>query len=237
IGPSKLRSLKSTSWKRQKFAVKCTLLPPTPWTYSAAGRPGTSATFDSSSRNVCWSTGGPPPRSSCRNVTEISSCVKSAAVRNGPCSRTTTSKPALESSFARMPPEDPEPTMTKSTGLALSKCTWPSAAIALALHVLGVVVAERRLVPAVLAIEPQQFPPDVVLIAAVGAHAEETRERQEADEVEEAGIFLRLKIRVLVVLVEIGKALRTGEQLRYARLEFLEPVSCHAELAFHDGAE
>src|SRR5512132_842515 len=39
IAPSSDRSLKSTSWKRQKLPVKCTLLPPTIGAYQAAGNP------------------------------------------------------------------------------------------------------------------------------------------------------------------------------------------------------
>ena len=38
-----------------------------------------------------------------------------ASVSRGPCSSTTTVKPAVESSLAMMPPAAPEPTITKST--------------------------------------------------------------------------------------------------------------------------
>src|SRR5215831_10785679 len=54
----------------------------------------------------------------------ISLCVKSASVRYGPCSRTTTRKPLVDSSFARTPPAAPEPTMTKSTSLEVLYIGW-----------------------------------------------------------------------------------------------------------------
>jgi hypothetical protein len=44
-----------------------------------------------------------------------SSCSKSPGAMRGPCSITITLLPARDSSRAMMPPEAPEPTMTKST--------------------------------------------------------------------------------------------------------------------------
>src|SRR5215471_7984672 len=43
----------------------------------------------------------------------------------GPCSRTTTLKPFVESSFARMPPAAPEPTIAKSTTSDGWYLGWP----------------------------------------------------------------------------------------------------------------
>src|SRR5271157_4513133 len=110
--PTLLRSMKSISWKRQKFAVKCTLLPPTHRPYITLG---CSAAFSTSVwRKVTgWRLG--LFVSAWLMKTSTSLCVKSASVRYGPCSKTTTRKPLVESSLASTPPAAPDPMITKST--------------------------------------------------------------------------------------------------------------------------
>src|SRR5438105_15805714 len=71
----------------------------------------------------------------------ISSCVKSFSRRYGPCSRTTTLKPAVASSLAITPPAAPDLITTKST------------------------VSERN--RAILLLEPDQFPASLVPVPAV----------------------------------------------------------------------
>src|SRR5438270_13302320 len=105
-----------------------------------------------------------------------SSCSNCDSVSRGPCSSTTTEKPAVDNSFARMPPAAPEPTITKSTMSVVRYRTGAAccATSASPVHV-GIVVAERRL-ESRLMIEPDQVPSRVVAITAP------RRQREHADD-------------------------------------------------------
>src|SRR5260221_3299148 len=112
MSPTLLCSLKSISWKRQKLAVKWTLLPPTqlPYRTDCCFRAVSSADL----RKVMgWVLTLLVSRLWIKIF--VSSWVKSFSRRYSPCSRTTTWKPLVESSFASTPPAAPEPTITKST--------------------------------------------------------------------------------------------------------------------------
>src|SRR6188474_796919 len=129
-----------------------------------------------------------------------SNCV---SVNRGPCSRTTTENPAVESSFAMMPPAAPDPTMAKSTvSLGEKRARWASCTSCPPVH-FGVVLAKRRL-ESRLMFEPEHVPAGIVAIAAP------CRQRKGADDgVEACG----LKERRLLDLAKQFVLLR-GRQLR-----------------------
>ncbi len=111
-GPSRLRSMKSISWSRQKFAVKWTLLPPTrraAKTWPAPGFASSSGVF----RQVTGLVLLIPPCMKYLN----SSCSNRLGSIRGPASSTTTEWPRVESCLASTPPAAPEPTITKSTSV------------------------------------------------------------------------------------------------------------------------
>src|SRR5579859_5747818 len=140
-----------------------------------------------------------------------SSCSKSSGSMRGPCSITTTLKPARDSSRAMMPPEAPEPTMTKSTvSLVLyvlrSMEAAPSEGVGLgagigheALIIL-VVIAEGRL-PGMVVDHADQVPARIVVIAAIFGQGDEAEQGEPPHRGEEGR---------LVDLVQPGDLLRLG---------------------------
>src|SRR5688500_11706019 len=79
-----------------------------------------SAFADGDVLNDCGCVAGWLLQRPCMKVAN-SSWSNCCSVRRGPCSRTTTENPAVDSSFAMMPPAAPDPTIAKSTVSAGAK--------------------------------------------------------------------------------------------------------------------
>src|SRR5688500_1578698 len=145
--------------------------------------------------------------------TLISSCGKSFSFRQGPCSRTTTLKPAVDNSFATTPPAAPEPTITKSTSsvgrnVAPRCCSGASGRCRCSARI-GVVPAEWRC-PGELIDEANQLPaalPEVAAVLGVGEHPDDRGAAQR----EEEFVVLLVHCRDDALLLRIrqrGKGLR-----------------------------
>src|SRR5688572_21691160 len=136
-----------------------------------------------------------------------------------------------------MPPAEPAPTTTKSTGSSSAKRACFSVVVGMALPVLGVVMTEGRLPGVLVRVYPKDLPTDVIAITAVGAHAEEAGQGHEVHQAEEARTLVLAEIRVLVVGIEIGKNLRARKPGRNAGLERSEALPRECQLVLHDRTE
>src|SRR5215472_1022296 len=120
-------------------------------------------------RNVLGCRSGWLVRRSCCK-TFASSCTRSDGLRYGPCSRTTTRKPLVESSLANTPPAAPEPITTKSTSSEVAYLTWPvliSFGVARSRPPAGIVpvVEPERRLKHVFTLPTDDLPPDTAAVA------------------------------------------------------------------------
>src|SRR5882757_10048326 len=142
---------------------------------------GRCAVTDASFLKVCGQTPGSVVMP-CRKMYLSSSCSKSAEVKRGPCSKSTTLKPPWDSSRAMTPPAAPEPTTTKSTvSLGLNLCAISSLLVGIGHEagVLGVVVAERRREDMPV-LEAHQLPTGPLIVPAIFRRAEHAQQREHA---------------------------------------------------------
>src|SRR5262245_47747632 len=131
------------------------------------------------------------------------------SVSRGPCSRTTTENPAVDSSFAMMPPAAPDPTIAKSTmSEGAKRARAGVCSTSLPPVGVGVVCAERRL-ESRLMFEADHVPARIVAIAAPGRQRESTDDGVEPDRLEERRFFDRANDFVLLCSREFreGRAL------------------------------
>src|SRR5262249_37033272 len=108
----------------------------------------------------------------------------------GPCSRTTTVNPAVESSFARMPPAAPDPTIAKSTMSLGRKRTGRRVSCSMSASPVrfSIVEAKRRLETRLM-LEPDKVPPSVVFVAAPFRQREGPDNGVEAHRLEELALL------------------------------------------------
>src|SRR4029078_2791911 len=116
-------------------------------------------------------------------------------VSRGPCSSTTTVNPAVDSSFARMPPAAPDPTITKSTmsrGRKRAAGRRVSCSMSAPPVRFGIVEAERRLETRLM-FEADHVPAGVVLVAAPLRQRKGPDNGVEAHRLEERALLDRLQ--------------------------------------------
>src|SRR5262245_36486950 len=120
------------------------------------------------------------------------------SVSRGPCSSTTTENPAVDSSFAMMPPAAPDPTIAKSTvSEGAKRARAGDCSTSLPPIGFDVVCAERRL-ESRLMFEADHVPARVVAIAAPGRQRESTDDGTEPDRLEERRLLDRTNDFVLL---------------------------------------
>src|SRR5262245_4376615 len=145
-------------------------------------------------RNVCGCVSGSLLFRLLKNVPN-SSCSNCCSVSRGPCSRTTTVNPAVESSFARTPPAAPDPTITKST-MSLGRKRTAGRRVSCSMSAspvrFGIVEAERRLETRLM-LEPDKVPTGVVFVAAPFRQREGSDNGVEAHRLEELALLDRLQ--------------------------------------------
>src|SRR5687768_8178615 len=148
-----------------------------------AASPG-AAFADGDALNDCGCVAGLLLQRPCMKVAN-SSWSNCFSVSRGPCSRTTTENPAVDSSFAMMPPAAPEPMMAKSTVSAGAKrarardCSMSPSPVRF-----DIVGAERRL-ESRLMFEADHVPAGIVAIAAPGWQRKRANDGVEPDRLEE----------------------------------------------------